>query len=189
MNRYYHFLINGRVNKTYLKRALDALKMPYDLFYFDDSRGYIASDEKFGMHLDDVLAPLHEDLGANIGILALHKINYSNLDKSLKEALIYFPNRCVFLSDILYKEFSFNDYSSIPYLAKEFRMVNHEVMMTAGAFLRCGLNACYAAEILTIHRNTFNYRLEKFIDKTGLDIRDYHNALLLEIYFQFGNPR
>jgi hypothetical protein len=34
--------------------------------------------------------------------------------------------------------------------------------------LRCGLNASLAAETLIIHRNTFNYRLAQFIDKTGL---------------------
>ncbi|HBB05327.1 MAG TPA: hypothetical protein DCZ41_01870, partial [Firmicutes bacterium] len=45
--------------------------------------------------------------------------------------------------------------------------------------------ACLTAETLYIHRNTFNYRLNAFIEKTGLDIREYHNALLLEFYFQF----
>jgi DNA-binding PucR family transcriptional regulator len=93
------------------------------------------------------------------------------------------------MSDILMKEFSFGDFSSLPLLSQEFKAVPHELLLTAGAFLRCGLNASLAAETLIIHRNTFNYRLAQFIDITQLDIRDYHNALLLEIYFQLGAPR
>ncbi|MGN1075804.1 MAG: helix-turn-helix domain-containing protein, partial [Candidatus Enteromonas sp.] len=41
-----------------------------------------------------------------------------------------------------------------------------------------------SAQTLFVHRNTFLYRLNKFIELTNLDIRDYHNALLLELYFQ-----
>jgi DNA-binding PucR family transcriptional regulator len=64
------------------------------------------------------------------------------------------------------KEFSFGDYSSIPLLNAEFKEVPHELLLTAGTFLRCGLNASLAAETLIIHRNTFNYRLAQFIDLT-----------------------
>ena len=35
------------------------------------------------------------------------------------------------------------------------------------------------AQKLYLHRNTVNYRLQKFIEQSGLDIRDYHNAQLL----------
>ena len=55
----------------------------------------------------------------------------------------------------------------------------------AVALARRGL---LASEALFVHRNTFNYRLNAFIRESGLDIRDYHNALLLEIYFQL-SPR
>ena len=61
--------------------------------------------------------------------------------------------------------------------------------LTAGTYLRCGLDASLAANKLIVHRNTFNYRLNAFIARTGLDIRDYHNALLLELYFDLGGER
>jgi carbohydrate diacid regulator len=48
-------------------------------------------------------------------------------------------------------------------------------------FIHCGLNAIKTANKLYIHRNTFNYRLHKFIALTGLDIRDYRHALYFEL--------
>lgn len=55
-------------------------------------------------------------------------------------------------------------------------------MQTGLTFILSGLNATLAAKRLYIHRNTFNYRLNKFIEQTSLDIRDFDNALLLYIY-------
>ena len=63
--------------------------------------------------------------------------------------------------------------------------LKRELMETSSAYLKSDLNASLASSSLYIHRNTFNYRLQKFIDVTGLDIRNYHNALLLEIYLGF----
>ncbi|MBP5090998.1 MAG: helix-turn-helix domain-containing protein [Bacilli bacterium] len=35
-----------------------------------------------------------------------------------------------------------------------------------------------------MHRNTFNYRLNRFVESTGVDVRYYHNALLLDYYLR-----
>lgn len=129
---------------------------------------------------------MHDDLGINLTVIISHK--YGPLEeKLLNKAVAYFPNQCLYLTDMLLKELSFGDYSSFPLLSAEFRNVSEELMLTAGTFLRCGLNASLTSETLFIHRNTFNYRLNAFIEKTGLDIRDYHNALLLELYFQLAS--
>jgi DNA-binding PucR family transcriptional regulator len=51
------------------------------------------------------------------------------------------------------------------------------------------LDATLSAKRLFVHRNTFLYRLNRFIELTNLDIRDYHNALFLELYFQLSAGR
>jgi|LAHS01.1.fsa_nt_gb hypothetical protein len=188
MNKYYFFLANGKIEREALSDALDGLGVPYEILYLSDEKGYLLADEKFAVRLQGIVLMIHDDIGVTITFLAAHKADELE-EKLLKEALAYFPNQCLFMSDILMKEFSFGDFSSLPLLSQEFKAVPHELLLTAGAFLRCGLNASLAAETLIIHRNTFNYRLAQFIDITQLDIRDYHNALLLEIYFQLGAPR
>ncbi|MCH3908830.1 MAG: helix-turn-helix domain-containing protein [Bacilli bacterium] len=188
MNKYYLFMANGKINRDLFDNAIEGVGIPFEISYFDDASGYILADESFAVRLQPLIFPIHDDLGITLSVVSVHKIG--DLEKkAAREALSYFPNQCLYLSDVLMKEFSFGDFSSLPFLSAEFKGVGHDLMLTSGAFLRCGLNASLAAETIFIHRNTFNYRLEKFIDLTSLDIRDYHNALVLEIYFQLGNPK
>jgi sugar diacid utilization regulator len=187
MNKYYFFLASGAIKREELASALDGLGLAYDINYLAENKGYVLADETFAVMLQGIVLMIHDDIGVTISFLAAHKGGPLE-EKLLQKSLAYFPNQCLFLSDVLMKEFSFGDFSSLPLLSAEFKGVSHELLLTAGSFLRCGLNASLAAETLIIHRNTFNYRLAQFIDKTQLDIRDYHNALLLEIYFQLGNP-
>jgi hypothetical protein len=188
MNKFYLFESSAPIDKSYFEDALKSSGSAYEITYETPTDGYILADEKFFGILDGLLLPMHDDLGLTISVVAAHREGPLE-SKALKEAVSYFPNQVLFLSDVLMKEFSFGDYSSLPLLSAEFKGVSHELLLTAGTFLRVGLNASLAAEKLIIHRNTFNYRLNQFIDETGLDIRDYHNALLLEIYFQLGHPQ
>ncbi|MFA9263087.1 MAG: helix-turn-helix domain-containing protein [Undibacterium sp.] len=188
MNKYYIFMASAAINREYFEDALNSLGVPYELTYNGPDRGFLIADENFFEKIDGVLLPLHSDLGLVISILVAHE--YSSLEeKAIKEAVAYFPNQALFLTDVLMKEFSFGDFSSVPLLSAELKDVPHDLLLTAGTYLRCGLDASKAAEKLIVHRNTFTYRLNQFVERTGLDIRDYHNALLLEIFFQLGSGK
>jgi hypothetical protein len=186
MIKHYLFQASGALNRTYFEAALKTTSSPIDIIYFDTDSGDLVSNERFFTEAETLLSPIHDDLGLNITVLCTHEDGIF-ARKLLKEAVAYFPNRCLFLSDVIMKEMSFGDYSALPELGKIFHDVPNELMLTAGTYLRCGLDACLAAQKLFIHRNTFNYRLNQFIEKTHLDIRDYHNALLLELYFQLAS--
>ena len=51
-------------------------------------------------------------------------------------------------------------------------------------YLKAGLNAKAASEMLYIHRNTFNYRLNEVYRYYNLDIRDYWNAFYFNLYLK-----
>ncbi|WP_226529781.1 PucR family transcriptional regulator [Metabacillus niabensis] len=51
-----------------------------------------------------------------------------------------------------------------------------ELHHTIEAFFHSNLNASSTAKRLFIHRNSLQYRLEKLLEKTGLDIRTFSNA-------------
>ena len=89
-----------------------------------------------------------------------------------------------YLSDIILEQMlvSFSKIKQL--MADEFKRVPHELILTASAYLRAGLNAKVASEMLYIHRNTFNYRLAKFIELTNLDIRDYWNAFYFNVFLR-----
>lgn len=61
---------------------------------------------------------------------------------------------------------------SLSFLTK----VDDELLETAKVFLECNLNASLAAKKLYMHRNSLQYRIEKFIEKTGIDIRHFRGA-------------
>ncbi|MCI2111403.1 MAG: helix-turn-helix domain-containing protein [Bacilli bacterium] len=188
MTKFYLYQTSAPFDEKAFGNALDSLGAPYDWTALSPTEGYLVADENFLMGLGNLVMPLHDDLRVIVTFLCAHARGPLE-QKALRQAVAYFPNQALYLTDVLMKEFSFGDYSSLPLLSAEFKGVPHELMLTAGTFLRCGLNATLASENLIIHRNTFNYRLSRFIERTGLDIRDYHNALLLEVYFQLGSHR
>jgi sugar diacid utilization regulator len=44
-------------------------------------------------------------------------------------------------------------------------------------FLQCNLNVSMAAKKLYMHRNSLQYRIDKFIEKTGIDIKHFKGAV------------
>lgn len=51
-----------------------------------------------------------------------------------------------------------------------------ELKETIAMYLRHNLNTSSAAKDLYLHRNTMQYRLDKFIEKTSIDIKHFPNA-------------
>ncbi|SFD36482.1 PucR C-terminal helix-turn-helix domain-containing protein [Lentibacillus persicus] len=51
-----------------------------------------------------------------------------------------------------------------------------ELLITAETFIACNLNVSLTAKELYLHRNSLQYRLDKFKEKTNIDIRDFHQA-------------
>jgi len=51
-----------------------------------------------------------------------------------------------------------------------------EMFTTIKAFLENNLNGSVTAKKLYIHRNTLQYRIDKFIEKTGIQLKDFYGA-------------
>ena len=59
--------------------------------------------------------------------------------------------------------------------------VDEEVISTVNAFLDNNFNVSETARQLYIHRNTLGYRIEKLKQSTGLDVREFNDALTFKI--------
>ncbi len=184
MEKHYLFKTNKTIDQRYFLSALEGIGIEKDQVLFEAyDRGEFFADSNAIAEIEPMIQLLHDDLSIQMSVLSCHQ-NTPFEQKLLREASLYFPNRVLYATDVIMKEMSLGDYSSYKPLMSLFAHVPHELMNTAGTYLRCGCDACLSAKMLFIHRNTFNYRLAQFIHLTGLDIRDYHNALLLELYFQ-----
>lgn len=58
---------------------------------------------------------------------------------------------------------------------------DHELLKTIEVFLQNGSNATLTAKKLFIHRNTLQYRLDKFSEKTGINLKDFNQAATVYI--------
>ncbi|KZZ84629.1 PucR family transcriptional regulator [Bacillus sp. SJS] len=52
-----------------------------------------------------------------------------------------------------------------------------ELVSTLKVFFTCNLNVSSASKALYMHRNSLQYRIDRFIERTGIDIKYFTNAL------------
>lgn len=72
-------------------------------------------------------------------------------------------------------------------LDRHFESIGRDEMETARMYLETGRNVNASAAHLYLHRNTFRYRLNKFITQTGVDIREIDQGKLMEMWFLLTN--
>ncbi|WP_002148922.1 PucR family transcriptional regulator [Bacillus cereus] len=58
-----------------------------------------------------------------------------------------------------------------------------ELIESVRVFFQCNLNVSLAAKQLYLHRNTLQYRIDKFIEKTGLNIKTFEGAVAVYMAF------
>lgn len=80
-------------------------------------------------------------------------------------------------------------YHAVPYLFLEevpadlskklldFLPDEEELIGTVKMYLESNMNLSLASKRLYMHRNTVQYRIDKFIEKTGIDVKDFHGAI------------
>ncbi|WP_284139510.1 MULTISPECIES: helix-turn-helix domain-containing protein [unclassified Virgibacillus] len=71
--------------------------------------------------------------------------------------------------------------NELPTLVLKECLYDTELLQTVEMFIACNLNLSVTAKRLYMHRNSLQYRIDKFIDKTGFDIRDFRQAVT--VYF------
>ena len=59
--------------------------------------------------------------------------------------------------------------------------LEHETLFTIQKFFENNLNVSETARNLFVHRNTLVYRLEKIKKITGLDLREFEQAIVFKV--------
>jgi hypothetical protein len=181
MNKYFLFKADNPINATTFRDLIRATyPEPFTFFMRDSRSGHLLTDAAF-FDVWTVLLPLfHNDLGILLTSIVSHKADelaWYALEVTYKTR----RQTCLHLGEVLFERMLAHDSKMIAIVRAQFANVSRELMLTAKAFIDAGLNATRAAVKLYVHRNTFNYRLDKFIEQTGLDIRDYHHAFYFKL--------
>ncbi len=109
------------------------------------------------------------------------------LAKLLPSALALLPGRISWGGEVILKAFSFGDLALLKDLSLLFRGVDPELLRTGETYLRANGRGDIASEALFLHRNTLLYRLNRFHEETGLDLRKEQDAFLFALYLGLGS--
>lgn len=188
--KYYFFVSKKNINTERFGAALfNSYKNIFSMSFFDAKSGVLTSDEYLYDYLESLIPVIMSDTDNSYSFLMSHDdsiLSREALKKMASGRGIHLIN----LADLLLNLAIEGDYDLVRMAKKQFAMVPRQLMVTAESFLSCGLNASLAAKKLYVHRNTFSYRLNQFIEATNLDIRDFHNALFFNILTKLsGNIR
>lgn len=183
MFKYYYFSSSLKLDKSTFDDIIRSSYSQYlEIDYFDDKNGVIVADENFFMRLNSIIDILTIDLNNNFIFLESYK-----LCKMAEIALLKLVKDKKYgsfaMSFVIIQYYLKGDLDLFLLLKKEFSIIDKELLNTAISYINNNMNASLAAKSLYIHRNTFNYRLNKFIEETSLDIRNYNNSLYLLTYF------
>jgi sugar diacid utilization regulator len=146
---------------------------PYHMVvHFDASASELitslfASCQTQGLHLSMVIGYAHDRV----------------LQKASEVAQEHYDHECVHLYHILLHECKHHTQVMSEELKVKMEALNHDDRLTFKMYLEYHMNALLAADALYVHRNTFNYRLNKAIDASGINIKIQPFALLLQLYF------
>jgi DNA-binding PucR family transcriptional regulator len=98
----------------------------------------------------------------------------SNIKHQLKKKINYIEEMIPYL---LFHEVDLDYLEQISEQILKSVLNEPELINSIKVFLDCNLNVSLAAKKLYLHRNTLQYRVDKFIEKTGIDIRQFNNAV------------
>jgi len=132
------------------------------------------------------LRVLYEPLRDDLGIMMTMIIGFDNEVLMRLALALASENHCgkiMDIGDVLLLETLKGDLRLIHSLDQLLSKVSKEVLETARMYLLTGGNSVLSASLLYVHRNTFTYRLAKFIDQTGLDLRESNLSSFLHSYF------
>lgn len=150
----------------------DRIAMHDVILYFDVSaleliQSLFSTCQNQGLHLSMVIGYAHDRV--------LHMA--SDVAKE------HFDHQCVHLYHVLLQEIKLNTYRMRHELSEKINQLHYDDRLTLKKYLEHHMNALLAAESLYVHRNTFNYRLNKAIAASGINIKIQPFALLLQIWF------
>ncbi|MUK90062.1 hypothetical protein GMD78_16950 [Ornithinibacillus sp. L9] len=193
--RFVYFSIsNNQIDPISFKEALNELfAMDITILWENQQEGIIIEEQKKHAEEDisyeKIIDILMSDLYVKINFLVgpfredLHlvKEHYENLLRSAKMSFSYTDKNVLSYVEVI--PYILIDQIEASYkkeisktILKDFA-TDQELLQTIEVFLESNLNISVAAKKLYMHRNSLQYRLDKFYEATGIDVRDFHQAL------------
>jgi sugar diacid utilization regulator len=196
--RFIFFQTDGPVKEPELFNEVIKALTPSPILWFNEREGTIIEEIKSSSQqpakFHELVELLMSDLYVQVSFFIsewLENISdayhYFHWYKQIAEKSFSYANnkKVVFLKDILPTYLaSLLDYSSKTMLANALlkkALDDPELLRTVRVFLESNLNVTETAKKMYLHRNSLQYRIEKFIEWTGIDIKTFEGALVIQL--------
>ena len=174
INRAY-IKVNSKKDRNIIEEMLQEAFEKLDIEWKNDVANLtVYETDSFQLQLMKLLHFNLQDLGMKANVLIVpffNKVFIKYLNKMNDGVITAFEVFLNYINDPKTKE-------DAKYI---FEMIPKKDLDTIRAFLSCNANSCMAANELYLHRNSFNYRMNHFIDKTQIDIRDLNSLMFLNL--------
>ncbi|WP_100406525.1 PucR family transcriptional regulator [Bacillus solitudinis] len=165
------------------------------LLWLDKLHGIIVTEEQVHAETPDYLgfveaiaSDFYVDLTLLIGSTvktAFSREQFSWENDCFRAVLKANPNKQVFLEHeaIVYYILSTLETKKKHYILEHILSKDlaedHELLKTVSVYFQHNLNASAAAKSLFMHRNSLQYRIDKFVERTNIDIKQFPQAALM----------
>ena len=179
---YYLFVASKEIDMEYYEEFLNTVIV--DEFYFEaksNTQGYIETALPISEVLLSQFNLMNEDLGVSISFLGtpnLDVLSYHLVETILSKK----SSGYISLADACTLALINQDGFVKEKLVSYFDAVDKELLENIISFIQHGCNALATSRDLYLHRNTMNYRLSRFSDITGLDLRCSEHIQLIHLY-------
>ena len=122
------------------------------------------------------------------------KAAFSQASRALELGRIYCPDRQVLMYSHMLRERFLGDlpeelkkkYYRILFNEQTADTLDDEMLKTVSVFQSLNLNVAETARQMYIHRNTLQHRLDKIQKVTGLDVRNFEDAMVFRLLAEMG---
>ncbi|PAT02085.1 hypothetical protein CI105_04265 [Candidatus Izimaplasma bacterium ZiA1] len=107
-------------------------------------------------------------------------------ENTIKNMLLKCKNKVLYFDDFIVEVILANDLilkNKIVYFIES--RVDKELIESILGFIDSNLNSSKAASTLFMHRNTLNYRLDRFKEKTQIDVRTFKGANAIYMLYKY----
>ncbi|MBM7659957.1 DNA-binding PucR family transcriptional regulator [Bacillus mesophilus] len=194
MFRLIHFYIQTEVDRIPFEEAVSSLSLIEPLvIWIGPNSGVIVEQIKQDMiQLEELIdlqnaittdfyTDLYFYIGATFSVSNSIHDQYNWETRCFQLSKLKIKNKNIYrfyetIPYVLLKETSEDTTYKIESLVKDF---SAEDLQSIKVYIENGLNVSLAAKKLFMHRNSLQYRVDKFIDKTGVDIKSFDGALVI----------
>ncbi|HLR09631.1 MAG TPA: helix-turn-helix domain-containing protein [Bacillota bacterium] len=190
----YFYIQPNQITPQSFKEAINELfARPIPILWENEHSGIIIEEQSVlpeeNISYDQIIDVLMSDLYVKIFFyigpmmyrISEAKAGYRTLLQGAKTALTYSDKQVVTYVEaipyILIEQTELSVRNDMIHTVLNGVKDDEDLLQSIATFIACNLNVSMAAKALYMHRNSLQYRLDKFMEKTGIDIRQFEQAV------------